>query len=108
MMVEYAGQDLKMEVKVIEDGWWAIDKIAEKKLMAICLVNKEHGLKYLTYVPTTADIVKIIEVYLECEKRNDEYEFPNGSTRPTELHKKIKELKGPIAKHEPIRMDEFY
>jgi len=107
-MVQYAGQALKMEVDVIEDGWWAIDKIAEKKLMAIHLVNTEHGLKYLSYVPTTADIVRIIEVYLECEKRNDEYKFPNGSTRPSELHRKIKELKEPIAKHEPTRMDEFF
>ena len=107
-MVDYAGQDLKMEVEIIEDGWWAIDKIAEKKLMVVHLVNTEHGLKYLSYVPTTADIVTIIEVYLECEKRNDEYKFPNGSTRPTELHRKIKELKDAIANYESIPMDDIF
>lgn len=107
-MVEYAGQDLKLAIEIIHDAWWAIDKIAEKKLMAICLENRKHGMKYLKYVPTTKDIVAIIDAYLDCEAANDNYKFPNGSKRPAELHKKIAELKEAFKKHEPTRMGEFY
>ena len=107
-MVDYAGQDIKMEVEVIEDGWWALDRVSGKKLMAVSLKNKHHGLKYASYVPTTADIVKIVTVYLECENFNDGFKFKNGSTRPSELHRKIKELKDAIANYESIPMDVLF
>ncbi len=108
MTVEYGRQKVKLETEIVDDGWWHLDKVTGKKLMIMHIVNKEHGLKYSNYCPTTADIVEIIDKYLEAEKANDEFKFADGSTRPTEIHKKIKELKDAIAKHEHTRMDEIF
>lgn len=107
-MVSYAGQNVKLDVDVIEDGWWAIDKVKGKRLMAVALVNVHTNMKYISYVPTTEDICRIIDVYLECERRNDEFRFKDGRTRPAELHRKIKELESAIEQHKPTSLDVIF
>lgn len=106
-MVEYAGQPIELKVEVINDGWWALDKVATKKLMAIRFVDKENGNTLPAYVPTTDDIVNVIKKYLECEHLNDLHVFPLGYKRPVELHRKIAELKTAFKEFEPTLMEDF-
>jgi len=107
-MVEYAGQQFKLNVETINDGWWALDKMATKRLMSIRLIDRLNGdNNYPVYIPTTRDIVNIIKKYLECEDHNDRHVFPKGYKRPAELHKKITELKAAFKEFEPTIMEDF-